>query len=321
MKLTSTTYPFAGNLRPAMLASKAIRSSTWVLALSLLVAAATVCNLRLGRAALAAPEREPVYLPKAEYLRPMALGWRNALADVLWFRTISYFGAHYRSDHTYPWLAAMCDLVTDLDPRAEHVYRFAGVILPWEANQVDAGIAILKKGRREFPNDWMLHYHLGFHYYFFKNDIDTALASLRDAMALPGAHPSLARLAAVLAQNQYGPETTLVFLQELSDNVDSSEVRGVVREHMREAQLAADLERLQTAVNTYRQRTGTLPPSLPALVEAGLLPAVPRDPFDTVYELDPGTGAVRSASGRVPSALHDSRVREHALRGEPVRDL
>ena len=63
----------------------------------------------------------------------MALGWRNALADVLWFRTISYFGAHYRSDHTYPWLASMCDLVTDLDPRAEHVYRFAGVILPWEA--------------------------------------------------------------------------------------------------------------------------------------------------------------------------------------------
>ena len=304
-----------------MLASTAIRGTTWVLAFSLLAAAATVSNLRLDRAALAAPEQEPVYLPKAEYLRPMALGWRNALADVLWFRTISYFGAHYRSDHTYPWLASMCDLVTDLDPRAKHVYHFAGVILPWEANQVDAGIAMLKKGLREFPDDWMLHYHLGFHYYFFKNDIDTALASLRDAMALPDAHPSLARLAAVLAQHQYGPETTLAFLQELADNADSSAVRGVVEEHMREAQLAADLDHLTTAIDTYRERTGALPPSLPALVEAGLLPAVPHDPFDGVYELDPATGAVRSSSGRVPSALHDSRIRERALRGESVRDL
>lgn len=300
--------------------SKAIRSTTWVLALSLLIAAATLSNRRLDRAALAAPEREPVYLPKAEYLRPMALGWHNALADVLWFRAISYFGAHYRSDHTYPWLASMCDLVTDLDPRALHVYRFAGVILPWEANQVDAGIALLKKGLREFPDDWRLHYHLGFHYYFFKNDIDAALASLRDAMALPGADPALARLAAVLAQHQYGPETTLAFLQELADNAESSDVRGVVQEHMREVQLAADLEQLQDAVDTYRRRTGTLPPSLPALVSAGILPAIPREPFDSVYELDPATGAVRSASGRVPSALHDSRVRERALRGESVRD-
>lgn len=303
-----------------MLPSTAIRSTSWVLALSLLIAAATASNLRLDRAALALPEREPVYLPRAEYLRPMALGWRNALADLLWFRTISYFGAHYRSDHTYPWLAAMCDLVTDLDPRAVHVYRFAGVILPWEANQVDAGIALLKKGLREFPDDWMLHYHLGFHYYFFKNDIDAALAALRDAIALPGAHPSLARLAAVLAQRQYGPETTLAFLQELSDTVDSKEVRGVVAEHMREARLAADLDHLQTAVETYRQRSGALPRSLPALVEAGLLPAVPRDPFGGVYELDPATGAVRSSSGRVPSALHDSRTRERALRGESVRE-
>jgi tetratricopeptide (TPR) repeat protein len=297
-----------------------MRSATWLIGHSLLIVAIAFSNRRLDRSALAAPEQEPVYLPKAEYLGAMSLGWRNALADILWFRTISYFGAHYRSDHTYPWLAAMCDLVTDLDPRAEHVYRFAGVILPWEANQVDAGIALLKKGLRQFPDDWMLHYHLGFHYYFFKNDIDAALASLRDAMALPDAHPSIARLAAVLAQHQYGPETTLAFLQELSDNADSADIRGVVYEHMREAQLAAGLAQLQSAVETYRQRAGALPPSLDALVHSGVLAAIPVDPFESGYELDPLTGAVRSRSGRVPSALHASRIRERAVRGESVRE-
>ncbi|MFN8642225.1 MAG: hypothetical protein U0802_11410 [Candidatus Binatia bacterium] len=304
-----------------MLARPTLRITTWIVALSLTVAVAALASARLDRTALEAPDAEPVYLPKADYLRPMSLGWQNALANVLWFRTISYFGAHYRGDHTYPWLASMCDLVTDLDPRAEHVYRFAGVILPWEANQVDAGIALLQKGLRQFPNDWMLHYHLGFHYYFFKNDIDAALAHLRVATAQPDAHPAIARLAAVLAQHQYGPETTLAFLQDLADNVDSREVRGVVEEHMREAQLAADLERLQAAVDTYRARTGHLPPTLQALVDLGIIAAVPRDPFASGYELDPTTGAVRSASGRVPSALHNSRIRERALRGESLRDL
>lgn len=304
-----------------MLVPMGLRRASWAVALAMAIAAAAAANVRLDRAALAAPETEPVYLPRAEYLRPMALGWRNVLADVLWFRTISYFGAHYRGDHTYPWLASMCDLVTDLDPRAEHVYRFAGVILPWEANQVDAGIALLQKGLQQFPNDWMLHYHLGFHYYYFKNDIDTALVHLRRAMAQPDVHPSIARLAAVLAQHQYSPETTLEFLREVSRNVDSKEVRAVVEDHMREAQLAADLERLQVAVDIYRQRTGRLPASLQALVDAGLLDAIPPDPFASGYELDPATGAVRSASGRVPSALHNSRIRERALRGESVRDL
>src|SRR5215510_12440046 len=61
--------------------------------------------------------KEFVYVPDAHLLRPMALGYNNVLADLLWFRTISYFGEHYRGNRQYPWLARMCDLVTDLDPR------------------------------------------------------------------------------------------------------------------------------------------------------------------------------------------------------------
>lgn len=297
------------------------RSAPWVLASVLFITAVAWSGQRLDALASQAVDTEPVYLPRAEYLRPMALGWNNALADVLWFRTISYFGAHYRGDHTYPWLAAMCDLVTDLDPRAEHVYRFGGVILPWEANQVDAGIALLEKGARQFPDDWILPYYLGFHYYFFKNDIPSALRHLKTAMALPGAHPSIAHLAAVLAQRQYGPETTLAFLEEATGSIDSPEVRGVIEEQKREAYLARDLARLQAAVETYRERTGVLPFSLQALVDAGILDAIPAEPFDSFYELDPATGAVRSASGRTPSALHESRIRQRAVRGESVRDL
>jgi hypothetical protein len=131
--------------------STAGRALGFVLALSGCIAVSATARARLIPPPHAAHGQQPIYLPKAEYLRPMSLGFANVMADVLWFRTISYFGGHYRSDRVYPWLAHMCDLVTDLDPRAEHVYRFAGVILPWEAGETDQGIRLLEKGIRHFP--------------------------------------------------------------------------------------------------------------------------------------------------------------------------
>jgi len=268
---------------------------------------------------LTAPRLEhspPIYLPRAEYLRPMSLGYNNVLANLLWFRTISYFGEHYRSDRTYPWLAYMCDLVTDLDPRAEHVYRFAGVILPWEAGQADEGIRLLEKGVRVFPNSWLLQYWVGFTHYFFKNDFESAASAMRRAAQLPGAHPNTARLAAVLSAQQSGSETTLRFLAELKDEVDSDEMRAVVDQHMREAQLAMDLDRLTVAVAAYRERFGYPPSSLSNVVDVQLLDRVPNDPFGGVYLIDPESGSVTSSTGHTPSRLHQSKVRERVLRGK-----
>ncbi|MGE0518918.1 MAG: tetratricopeptide repeat protein [Candidatus Binatia bacterium] len=297
------------------------RSCAWLTATAGLTAAVATAAVRLDRMA---PENrgveEPVYLPRAEYLRPMSLGWQNALADVLWFRTISYFGEHYRSDRTYRWLASMCDLVTDLDPRAMHVYRFAGVILPWEAEQVDAGIAILHKGVRQFPDSWLLQYYLGFNYYFFKNDYERALVHLRAAAGAPGSHPQVARLAAVLAAHQSGPDTTLAFLTELQRDVSSAEVRQVIEDQIRQSQLARDLKQLDEVIAAYHTRRGAPPPSLVALVEEGLLRQLPTDPFGGHYELDATSGRARSSTGRRPSTLHQSKIRERALHGQSVRD-
>jgi hypothetical protein len=300
----------------------AVRRVTAMAALGGLSVVVVMTGARLDRAATAAARtEEPVHLPPAEYLRPMSLGWQNTLADALWFRTISYFGEHYRSDRTYPWLAEMCDRVTDLDPRAEHVYRFCGAILSWEADQVDAGIRLLDKGTAQFPDSWLLQYHLGFLEYFFKDDQVQALAHLRRAMELPGAHPEVAHLAALLAAEQYGPETTLAFLSELERNSDSQALRSVVGENMQEMQAASNLQQLQAATAAYQDRTGHTPLLVEDLADAGLLPAVPQDPFGGTYVIDPLASTVRSSTGREPSRLHDSPMRQRARRGESLRDL
>src|SRR5215831_18573347 len=171
MASSSTPTLTAPSLAPALPWAMLIRVAALIVALGALAAVVAVTGTRLDRAATAAARAdEPVYLPRAEYLRPISFGWQNVLADVLWFRTISYFGEHYRGDRTYPWLAQMCDLVTDLDPRAEHVYRFGGVLLPWEAGEVDAGVRLLEKGIAVFPDSWTLHYYLGVVRYLFQHD-------------------------------------------------------------------------------------------------------------------------------------------------------
>jgi hypothetical protein len=273
-------------------------------ALSLVVATA---GARLDRPRPASdPSAALVYLPDARLLRPLALGYDQVLADLLWFRTISYFGEHYQTDRLYPWLARMCDLVTDLDPRAEHVYRFAGLILPWEAGEVDEGIRLLEKGTGHFPGSWTLRYYVGIVRYLFRHDFAGAAEDFRRAATLPGAPPMVARFAALLEARRQSPETAIQILLQMREQATSAETRAVLDRSIDDARVAWDLARLDALVAAHRERTGRPPADLRELVEAGLLRGIPPDPYGGVYEIDAASGRVRSSTGRVPLELHES---------------
>jgi hypothetical protein len=257
-----------------------------------------------------AQDEELFYVPSGQFLQSVSLGYRRALADVLWFRTISYFGRHYRGDRVYPWLAYMCDVVTDLDPQAEHVYRFAGVVLPWEADRVDDGIALLQKGVRNLPDSWYLRYVLGFTHYFFNDDLAAASSVLKQAMSLPGAPEMISRLAALVHAAEYGNASAVQFLAELERGSENDALRGIIRERLRELRFSASLDELNAAVSEFVERFGRSPLAVFELQSSGVLPRLPDDPFGGHYVLDPFSGEVRSSSGREPVRLSSSRIRE-----------
>ncbi len=297
-----------------------IRRGLLLLALAALIGAQVVSQQRLrterdrlGQAA------ERVYAPPAGFLQAVSLGYRHALANALWFRTIDYFGRHYRSDRTYPWLAEMCDRVTDLDPSAEHVYRFAGLILPWEANDVDAGIALLEKGTRNLPHSWQIHYLLGFSYYFFRDDLERASESLRTAIQCPDAPPFLGGLLAVIEAAHRGPEQALAFLQQAYASAQIPEMKDMLQQQMSELRFAAELAQLQHLVDRYRAEIGAAPADWRPFQQLGWLSGEPVDPFGDPYVIEPGTGKVASRSGRKPRKLGSSQMREAILRGSAPR--
>jgi len=280
------------------------------------VGAVGATRTALERTLLApAANEELIYLPPTRFLRAVSLGYRRALADVLWFRAISYFGRHYRGDGVYPWLAHLCDAVTDLDPWAEHAYSFGGVILPWEASQVDAGIALLEKGVRNMPDAWRLQYLLGFNYYFFKGDLAAASRVLGAAAHTPGAPDFLGPLAATIQATHAGPDTAIAFLDELERKDPGAPTAAVVRQRRLELTLTRDIDALTQALAEFARRYQRPAQRLDELVASGLVPGVPVEPFGGQYILEPTTGAVGTTSGHKPARMGSSAMRERTLQG------
>jgi len=252
---------------------------------------------------------EPTYVPDSPFLRAVSLGYHNVAADVLWFHTTSYFGKHLRRTRSYPWLARMCDIITDLDPRAEHVYRFAGAILPWEAKQPEEGARLLGKGASALPESWVLSYLAGFTYHFFLDDHARAIEYMQQAARNPNASPFVRKLLTKLMAKKGAAESAVAFLEELSRGTQNADVRRSIEEQLKEARFARALEIVDEAAARFGERHGRPPASTEEILASGLLQAVPADPSGGVVYWDPERGEARSSSGHPRLRLYESPAR------------
>ena len=65
-----------------------------------------------------------IYIPKGPFIKTAALGFDAVLADLLWVRSVVYFGGHFLTDKDYHWLYEILDAATTLDPKNILAYRF-----------------------------------------------------------------------------------------------------------------------------------------------------------------------------------------------------
>lgn len=274
------------------------------------------CGSRLARGPrIPSPKIEPAYVPSSRFLAFASLGYRNVMADLLWFQATNYFGKQFRRSRSYPWLARMCDIITDLDPRAAHVYRFAGAILPWEAKQPEEGVRLLVKGANALPGDWILPFYAGFTYYYFLDDIPQAADMMRRAAARPNAPPIAHRMLTRLLHRQRATESAVLFLEELLRTTKDETVRRSIEEHLLEARFTQAIETLQEAAEEYRRTYGLAPHTVDDLVRAGTLRSPPVDPFGGTFYFDPASGQVHSTSGHEPIRLRESELRKKIKQG------
>jgi tetratricopeptide (TPR) repeat protein len=174
--------------------------------------------------------REVLYLPNGTSLKVITFGYKNAFANLLWFKTVDYFGKHYASDRNYQWLAHMCDLVTTLTPNTPYVYQFCSNMLSWEANAPEQSLKILSKAVDAFPNDWRFRYFRGVTNLFFLKEPEKAREDFVAAATMPGAHTIVKRLAAKTLAQQQDPQTAIEFLENMIRQEQDLSVRKALEQ-------------------------------------------------------------------------------------------
>jgi hypothetical protein len=285
------------------------------------IAAAVVASLTAlacASGALYASERLRPALTRVDaestpYLRSPALMSRLFLsfdalaADVYWMRTIQYYG---RNRHVpgsrFERLDPLLDVTTTLDPRFNVAYRFGAIFLaldpPNGPGRPDRAIRLLEKGLSSNPGRWQYAHDIGFVHYWHTNRFDLAADWFGRAARMSGAPPWLAPLGAVTRVRGGDRQGARQLLSELLA-ADERYIRQASERALLQLQALDELDRLAALVQAYHQRTGHYPNDLQAMVDLGLLTALPLDPTGRPYVYSPADRRADVSSQSILSPL------------------
>jgi hypothetical protein len=234
--------------------------------------------------------REVLWIPSADAVKRMSLGYTGLVADLYWTRVVQYFGGkHHAESREYELLKPLLDITTTLDPQLLIAYEFGGIFLaqhpPEGAGDQQAAVDLMKKGIRLNPNAWRLYYNLGFIYWQELNDPKSASEAFMEGSKVPGAHPWMKVMAAALAQHADERDTA----RYLWTNILNSSQDENIRKNAEGRLLALDIDdfavKLQERVDAYAKQMGHPPRDFQQMVSEGWLRGIPRDPKGKPFEI------------------------------------
>ncbi|MBI2892099.1 MAG: hypothetical protein HYY06_01005 [Deltaproteobacteria bacterium] len=206
------------------------------------------------------------YLPAPEALPLLSLGWRQALADLMWVSALVYFGNQISEHGQLRHLTARTDAILALDPSFRDVYKWIAVVVVYNSGRITRGDIetsnrYLERGIRAFPRDGELRYLLAFNYAvemtpFVVND-EERLAFMRKAAdlfhaasRLPGAPSDAALMAAEMSEQGGGRRLAIQHLRMLIPLASEDRIRDQLVQRLaglasQEEAEALDADRIQ----------------------------------------------------------------------------
>ena len=180
------------------------------------------------------------YLPTTNALRLMSAGYDDVTADLLWLRTVTYYGEWRQGDHGMEFFRELANRVVDLDPHFVEAYRFGALVLADDLDAFDDAIALLRKGMVAMPDTWWLPFEAGFLEYTIRRDDERAAAWFRVAAEKPDA-PDLARSFAAFVSSRAGDlQVSLELWKFVARTTANPETRRKAEEYVGELQAAID---------------------------------------------------------------------------------
>ncbi|MGI6455653.1 MAG: hypothetical protein ACOX5R_08515 [bacterium] len=114
---------------------------------------------------------------RPEVTKALSLGFRGALADLLWIRSIQYFGGNFSSLHQPEkrrGLENLFNTMFELDPHFIEAFQFAGFVTNESIKDPDLAISYLLRGADHNPESWKLPFDAGFTAFYQLEDYEAA---------------------------------------------------------------------------------------------------------------------------------------------------
>ena len=237
---------------------------------------------------------ELAYLPNGMYLRVLALGYDQLVADLLWLKVVQHYGDGAETTDGFRWAYHAVDVLTDIDPTFAFAYQATGVMLTVWGHLPEESAAILTKGVRNNPGVWELPFFLAYDHYYELHQPKLAAEYLRMAAALPNAPEYLPGLAARMSVESGESDAALEFLQRIYQQTQDDTLRQALDRRIREVVAERDIQFLEEGVRRYKDRHKMTPSTLHDLVAGGIIIEIPAEPLGGEYKLDREHGTVAS---------------------------
>ena len=237
--------------------------------------------------------QDVLYVPSAQTVKKLSLGYNGLMADIYWTRVVQYFGGkHYLKSKQYLLLSPLLDITTTLDPQLVVAYQFGSTFLaqnpPEGAGDPKAAVRLAERGIANNPTAWRLYYQLGFIYWQELHDSQAASDAFYRGSQVPGALPWMKVMAAALAQTGGEREKARYLWTNILRDSEDPSLKTNATKRLRALDSDQAVEVLQQQVDRYTERHGERPNSWGDLIAAQQLRGVPRDPMGNIYVLRDG---------------------------------
>jgi hypothetical protein len=188
-------------------------------------------------------------------------------------------------------LPKLLDLTVDLDPHMIPAYSFGAIFLaqqpPEGAGMPDKAVEFVERGIRDNPENWRLYYNLGFIHFIERHDYKAAADAFERGSKVPGAHPAMKTMAALMEQRAGNTQTARLLWTTIYESSDDENIRKNALTRLVALKVDESVWQLEAMTKAYFERTGKYPASWQDLIAMKWLRGVPTDPSGTAYVLTP----------------------------------
>jgi hypothetical protein len=225
-------------------------------------------------------------------VRILDMGFHPAVASFLWATTMPEILDLFNGKTEYFSDVAFVNAV---DPKMSYPYAFSVLTLPAvpaaaDPNTIAQADAIGQQGLANADTDWRIAYYMATNEFLYAKDEQKALYYYNLAAQTPGIPQYAERFSLNFGIETNQRQKTEQLWETIKDSTNDPDTQARAQAYIDHLE---DFDYLDAASVQYKKEFGAYPTSPDQLVQKGIIPSVPVDPFGFTFIIQKdGTSAI-----------------------------